>query len=711
MSYGNLIRAATVVPLLLFLQSCNDGLTISLQPLTSGLGKKLSLQLEENSSNLNYSYASVSDTSELWLEGPDSQHFVIDTHSGALNPITALDFEVPQDSNLDNYYEMVIARRSSVDGLITYPVKIDVRIVDRPFFESLELDTNVTARSLSLSWTIEDDDPRVAAYSMGLDNTGTSNYAILDLDRNGLIDDNDHLPASASTIRLAPALLQHPLQYRRYQLKALDTAGNVIAVSPIASGHALAQDDLIQYIKSSHVDDRDWFGFNVSLSGDGRVLAVGAPNEDGGGANNNPAHNNAASNAGAVYIYRYDDDGWVFSDYLKSSNPDSNDKFGFNVSLSKDGNTLAVGSPGEAGSGQGANPAVDNLAPTSGATYIYEYESGSWQEPTYIKAHNPDWFNRFGQSVTLNATGDVLAVGANEEDRDGVGINSSSVGTLINSGAVYIFRLTGATWGQEAYIKASNSGETDEFGSTVELNDTGDVLIIAAPFEDSDGAGVNPTKNDLATDSGAAYLYRYDGSDWYEADYLKANNAQAGDQFGYAAALGAIGNTIVITAMTEDGSGAGAQPLSDELATDSGAAYVFEYNGINWLAPSYLKARSPTAGDSFGRSVAISADGLLIAVGARYEQGSGTGLNAIEDENAATAGAAYVFRKASGSWQDPSYVKASNTVAVERFGVSIDISGDGATLAVGANFENGAGAGVNPTTDKSADRAGAVYVY
>lgn len=715
MSLGNLFRAATAVPLLLYLQSCNNGLTILPQPLSPEPGsaalKNLSLGLDENSVILDYNYSPDADTAKLWLEGSDALHFVIDAHSGALNPVTALDFEAPQDSNLDNHYEFLIARKSRADGLITYPLKIDVRITDLPLFGSVDLSIDPVTRTLSLAWSIEDNDPRFESLSLGVDNTATSIYTQVDLDQNGIIDGGDLLPSSLSSVSLLPALVQHPLQLRSYRLYARDIAGQVLTQSPIISGHNLDEDALIQYIKSPQIDDIDWFGYDLSLSSDGRVLAVGAPKEDGSGPSINPPYDNAAGDAGAVYIYHYSESGWVFSDYLKSNNPDGNDKFGTSVDLSTDGNTLVVGAPGESGSGTGVNPTDNNLSPASGAAYVYQFEAGEWQQPTYLKAHNPDWFNSFGYDVALNATGDVLAVGADEEDRDGTGIDSSSAGSSVNSGAVYVFRHDGVNWAQESYIKTSNSETLDSFGSAVALNALGNMLVATSPSEDGDGIEANPTENNSATDSGAAYVFRHDGSGWYESDYIKADNTQAGDYFGSALALDSSGNTLVIAAIGEDGSGAGVQSLSDELATDAGAAFVFNYDGIQWHAPIYLKARAPTAGDEFGGAVAMTADGLSIAVGARRESGLGIGLGAVEDESAGSSGAAYVFRNISGNWQPPTYIKAGNTAVNERFGISIDIGDSAATVVVGANFENGAGSGVNPATDKSAHRVGAIYVY
>ena len=115
----------------------------------------------------------------------------------------------------------------------------------------------------------------------------------------------------------------------------------------------------------------------------------------------------------------------------------------------------------------------------------------------------------------------------------------------------------------------------------------------------------------------------------------------------------------------------------------------------------FAKASNPGSGDFFGRSIAASADGNSLAVGAWAEASNATGINGDQADNSAlNAGAAYVFTRDSGGNVTRTYVKASNTDAGDQFGISVALSGDGSTLAVGANTE-----------DTGDIDAGAVYVY
>ena len=194
------------------------------------------------------------------------------------------------------------------------------------------------------------------------------------------------------------------------------------------------------------------------------------------------------------------------------------------------------------------------------------------------------------------------------------------------------------------------------------------------------------------------------------AGYFKASNAEGGDAFGYTVALSADGATLAVGAPYEDG-GNPADP-ADNSASTAGAVYVFVKDAATgtWSQQAYLKAANAGAGDRFGDSLALSADGATLAVGAYREDGSATGVNGTPDDGASDAGAVYVFvRDGSGSWSQEAYVKASNTQGGDRFGVGLALSADGATLAVGAPYED-SGDPANPG-DNSATRSGAVYVF
>ncbi len=390
------------------------------------------------------------------------------------------------------------------------------------------------------------------------------------------------------------------------------------------------------YIKASNTGRDDYFGWRVSLNGDGNTLAVGAFGEAGSSTGVNGAQDdNTASNSGAVYVFRRIGGAWSQQAYIKASNTGAFDQFGFSVSLNDDGNTLAVGANGEAGSSTGVNGAQnDNTAANSGAVYLFRFNTTSsiWSQQAYIKASNTGTFDQFGFSVSLSSDGNTLAVGAYREDSSSTGVNGAQDdNTATNSGVVYLFRFnTGySTWSQQAYIKASNTGVADEFGNSVSLNADGNALAVGARNEDSSSTGVNGAQNNnTASDSGAVYLFHFStgSSTWAQQAYIKASNTGANDSFGNSVSLSADGNTLAVGATGEDGSATGVGSVDDNSTNDAGATYAFEFaNGV-WAQQAYIKATDPSADAFFGGSVSLSSNGNTLAVGAN---GVSSGAGAV----------------------------------------------------------------------------------
>ena len=199
--------------------------------------------------------------------------------------------------------------------------------------------------------------------------------------------------------------------------------------------------------------------------------------------------------------------------YLKASNAEGGDYFGSAVSLSSDGHTLAVGVTSEDSNGLGVNSGAeaDNSASNSGAVYLFRFTGGAWTQEAYLKASNAEDWDVFGWAVSLSSDGNTLAVGASSEDSNGLGVNSGAEAdnSATDSGAVYLFRFTGGSWTQEAYLKASNAEGGDHFGNFVSLSSDDHTLAVGAASEDSNGLGVNSGVeiDNSATDSGAVYLY------------------------------------------------------------------------------------------------------------------------------------------------------------------------------------------------------------
>jgi hypothetical protein len=507
----------------------------------------------------------------------------------------------------------------------------------------------------------------------------------------------------------------------------------------LPASDGFAQLKQIAYIKASNATMGDHFGnggtlegHGVALSGDGNTLAVGAPYESSSakGINGNQADTSLYS-AGAVYVFIRNNNAWTQQAYIKASNPGQSDKFGFVVSLSQDGNTLAVSAPGEASAAKGINGNQnDDSIPEAGAVYVFTRTGATWAQQAYIKASNTgepglgDQFadgDRFGFSLALSADGNTLAVGAIAEDSGAKGINGDqNDNSQSSSGAVYVFVRNGGTWSQQAYVKASNTDANDLFGYSVGLSADGNVLAASAYDEDGYARQINGVQDRGRRGTGAIYVFTRSGTTWTQQAYLKASNAETGDSLGYAIAISQDGNTIAGGAADEDcmmpGIFAGATDVcEDDQPQDnsSGAVYVFVRSGNMWTQQAFLKSSNPGKEDWFGSRLTLSGDGNTLAVGAQVENGGSKGINGNQkDQSAEDSGAVYVFRRTGTTWQQVAYVKASNADAYDEFGSAMALSRDGKLMAVGARGEASAARGINGNpNDNSARGAGAVYIF
>lgn len=260
---------------------------------------------------------------------------------------------------------------------------------------------------------------------------------------------------------------------------------------------------------------------------------------------------------------------------------------------------------------------------------------------------------------------------------------------------------------QETYLKASNPGGFDQFGSEVAVS--GDTMVVAAPSEDSAATGVDGDQADnTKSASGAVYVFIRSGGTWVQQAYLKASNSGVNDGFG--AALAISGDTIVVGAYQE---ASNANTINgnqlDNSVPAAGAAYVFVRNAGVWTQQAYLKPSTVVETMSFGKSVAIEGDTII--VGAPTEDGGSAGVNGNQaDQSINSSGAGYVFVRNAGVWSQQAYLKASNPYTLANFGTSVDISSN--TVVIGAPIENGGSAGVNGNqASQSAAQSGAAYVF
>ncbi len=325
---------------------------------------------------------------------------------------------------------------------------------------------------------------------------------------------------------------------------------------------------------------------------------------------------------------------------LTASDAAAGDHFGRAVSISGDVAVIGASSDDDAGS-------------DSGSAYVFRFDGTNWNSEAKLTASDAAAGDFFGRSVSIS--GDVAVIGAVTDDAGSA------------SGSTYVFRFDGSTWSEEDKLVAFDAEEGDRFGRAVSIS--GDVALIGA-FGDDDGG----------SNSGSAYVFRYNGSTWDQEAKLTADDAEERDFFG--------GNSVAISG---DVALIGADHNDDACPADpdcdSGSAYVFEKINGAWTQQAKLTALDAEGDDHFGTSVSISGDVVLIGAWG-------------DDDAGSISGSAYVFERNEGGpdkWGQVAKLTAADAAAVDDFGVSVSISGD--VAVIGADQATGAPA------------VGAAYVF
>jgi hypothetical protein len=437
--------------------------------------------------------------------------------------------------------------------------------------------------------------------------------------------------------------------------------------------HPLTIDPRFQqqaYLKASNTEFGDKFGLSIAI--DNNTLVVGATGESSDATGiNDDQENNLKRGSGAAYIFTKRGNNWVQQAYLKASNTSTGDSFGRSVGIH--GQTLVVGAPFEDSNATVVNGDQDNTeALNSGAVYVFTRNGDSWSQQAYLKASNTDAYDFFGFSVAID--NNTIVVGS--------------------AGAAYVFIQRNSSWIQQAYLQAPVAVLQSEFGKIVAISDNTIVIGATSFGEINSSAGSR---------QGAAFVYIRQNGVWNQQAILTASNAHGSAQFGNSVAIS--GDSIVVGARFEDNNGSNVRSSRDA----SGAAYVFTRNNGIWKQQSRLQATNTEAEDRFGGKVAIVDN--TIVIGANGEDSSSIGINPDPADNGSNAsGAAYVFTRNNGIWNQQAYMKASNTEQFDLFGSSLALTRD--TVVVGTHFEDSNATGSNgDQTNNEASNAGAVYVF
>ena len=606
--------------------------------------ESLSFATEENAATTFELAAASPNTVSFSLQaGDDGELFeIVDGKLGFKSPP---DFEKPHNggATANSYTVMVTA----ADGLASNTRAVTVTVTD-----VFDMQLLGQTKRLRFLWQ-----PAAGAASYRLLQTlsGTEGFAGI-----GAV-------INAETFSLAVAGHLYPWTTAQYLLEIHDTTdaliGSAMPISPGRSAMLAGIGRLVGF----NTEAEDGYGDALAMSGDGGTLAIGAPLEDGSAtgaiaaAQAGGADDNDAADAGAVYIFGKDSAGdWNAQAYIKAPNTDSLDRFGASVSLSADGNTLAVGAPGE--QSQSATDRGDNVGSGVGAVYIYTRVDGVWIDTVaYIKPTNLVDGHAFGTRLALDDGGDDLVILANGSGFPnsvytaagkagwkavdlGVPLNvirnvaiSGDGNTVVAGGynqsqkfytdLIALFdRNMNMKWGAATTINRNRADTTtDAFGASLSLNSDGTLLAVGAPEEDGNATEVGgDTADNQAEDAGAVFVYSRAARNTAWSDtpvYIKPSNNAAGNRFGQSVRLAGVTvhvegkpapeDLLIVGAPGEDGGGTGVYTIPPEAAAaspDSGAVYAFRLAGgvpaPAWTQTAYIKAAE--AGQSFGARCALS---------------------------------------------------------------------------------------------------------
>jgi hypothetical protein len=397
---------------------------------------------------------------------------------------------------------------------------------------------------------------------------------------------------------------------------------NYDSLANIDDGSCCLLDEISQIgqdIDGEAAGDRS--GWSVSLSSDGGTVAIGAPNNSGNG-----------TYAGHVRIYAYNGSSWnqLGSDINGEA---ANDWCGWFVSLSSDGNTIAIGAPGNDGNGTNA-----------GHVRIYAYNGSSWNQlgnDIDGEAANDE----SGQSVSLSSDGNTVAIGA--------------FGNGSYAGHVRIYAYNGSSWNQLGYdIDGEAAG--DRSGWSVSLSSDGGTVAIGAP--DNSGNG---------TYAGHVRIYAYNGSSWNQLgndiDGEAIGNYTSGGLSGWSVSLSSNGGIVAIGARQNNGN-----------LPAAGHVKIYAYNGSSWNQLGN-DIDGEAANDANGWSVSLSSDGGTVAIGAP-----------VNDGNGSSSGHVRIYAYNGSSWNQLGY-DIDGEAADDWSGRSVSLSSDGGTVAIGAPDNSGNG--------------------
>jgi len=359
-------------------------------------------------------------------------------------------------------------------------------------------------------------------------------------------------------------------------------------------------------------DLSDNFGYSVAISGD--YATVGAYFDDDNG-----------SNSGSAYIFFNNDTSWIEQAKLIPDDGEEDDYFGYSTAIS--GNYAVVGAYHD-----------DDNGSKSGSAYVFFRSGTTWNQQTKLLPADGSANDYFGGFVDIS--GDYIVVGAHEHDSN----------DMLNTGTAYIFYRTGTNWNEQAQLFSSDMQTNDYFGNSVSIS--GDYAIIGALNDDDNGSN-----------SGSAYIFYRNGTDWIEQSKLTAIDGEKNDYFGCSVDIS--GDYSIV--------GASGKDVNGEI--DAGTAYIFYHGEANWEQQAKLVTYDFASKDFLGNSLTLF--GEYAVVGAYYD-----------DDKGSNSGSTYIFQRNGINWPLHAKIVASDGTWMDHFGYSVDIDRDNIIVGGYGDEEN-----------------------
>jgi len=206
-----------------------------------------------------------------------------------------------------------------------------------------------------------------------------------------------------------------------------------------------------QKIAASDIGMFSRFGWSVSISGDGNTIAVGVPFADKG----------SNADQGSTYIYWRSGGQWFQQEKVTSTDGAAFDRFGWSVSISSDGNTMVVGAPYNKISGKSEQ----------GSAYVFVRSRGKWIQQQKLTVSDGSDGDRFGWSVSISSDGNIIVIGA----------PLVNIGGRSDQGSSYVFVRSNEQWIQQQKLTALDGSADDHFGQSVSINGSGNLMVSGAP--------------------------------------------------------------------------------------------------------------------------------------------------------------------------------------------------------------------------------------